>query len=405
MMTRRSLHSLDGMSFLSRQGVNNLNKIQNPNTSKQAWSCICALQKPTSKRRANRRFSSSTGTAPFFDLFSRDADFAVGLFHSHPCLRKLSLFRPDLNTIDALPSVVRSGVQIEMLALQLDGEQLQYLVLALGSCRTLSHLAVESSLRNYTGVSEFAHYVASSPSIRHLSLRNREYGARGIALGIAAYALRAAELPVACCRIGSPLQVLDVDCYQIDNIQQVLMLVTKRECRLSSLTLSRLSETAWLQVIQCLPLFLRLRELKLACCYNIEHHGDAFYAPCAKMVVCIKYPSLGFAKHETCPGVRKENCSALKDNQYAVIPMPAGYNCVAIEIALCNDCSRTLARPALVQATRFRRLYSPCFLRSVEQAPRAAATVLAGLLTYNHSLGPHRQGKRKCHGAEMKGQS
>jgi hypothetical protein len=326
----------------------------------------------------------------FGALFCGSSSFAL-LLHSHTCLRELSILgshsrQTNMHTVSALSSLLHSGVLLYSLALvefTLDKEMVESLVRGLGSCRTLM---LTADCVDASAVFSIADVLGSSQSIHRLSLMNSTLSIR-IAVHMAEAVLRVAE------QTGSSLQALDIDCEQIDDIQEVLRMLTKKECPISSLTLSHLSETTWLQLIRYLPLIVCLRELELGCWNNIGCHRDAFLHALRKNGSLEQVSIFTLHRHHYWPSFEGQ---------------PVRIDSVVRWIRSCCDRNR-IARGLMQNPTtngtdegdeisQTLLPLLPLLCRVATQAPRTAATVLVGLLMDNDSIGPHRQGKRKRKG-------
>jgi hypothetical protein len=318
----------------------------------------------------------------FAGLHCRGSSFALGLLHSRTCLRELSILgsptrQSNMNTINALSSLLHSGVPLDTLSLvefTLDKEMVESLVRGLGCCRTLM---LTADCDDGSAVSDIADVLGSSQRIHRLSLTNSCLSTP-IAVNLAAAVLRIAE------QIGSSLQVLDVDCGRIDDIRELLRMLTKKECRLSSLTLSHVDKATWLQVIQYLPLFLGLRELKLGCWNNIGCHQDAF------LHAMRKNGSLHEVSIFTLHG-QKQLRPSFEGQPVRTASVVRGIQRFLQNPNLTDTGVTNEETPSLLHLL-------PSLCRVAMQAPRMAATTLAGLLTDNDSIGPHRRGKRKRSG-------
>jgi hypothetical protein len=327
----------------------------------------------------------------FGALFCGNSSFALQLLHSHTCLRELSIMgshsrQTNMDTVSALSSLLHSGVLLDSLALvefTLDKEMVESLVRGLGSCRTLM---LTADCVDASAVSSIADVLGSSQSIHRLSLMNSTFSIR-IAVHMAEAVLRVAE------QTGSSLQALDIDCKQIEDIQEVLRMLTKKECPISSLTLSHLSETTWLQLIRYLPLIVCLRELKLGCWNNIGCHRDALLHAMRKNGSLDQVSIFTLHRHHYWPSFEGQ---------------PVRSGSVVRWIQSCCDRNR-IARGLMQNPTTngtdegneiLQALLPllPSLCRVATQAQRTAATMLAGLLMDNDSIGSHRQGKRKRNG-------
>jgi hypothetical protein len=343
----------------------------------------------------------------FPELLRHAADYVLELFHLHPYLRKLSLAgsqsrQKNRDTIDALSSLLHSGVSIESLALEqftLDTEMVRSLVRGLGSCHTLAKLTVDLQCVDNSGASELANCLGSSQSIQHLCLFNSYVNVR-LAISMAASVLKVAGQESY--RIGSSLRVLDIDCaLAADDVQQVLRMLTKNECRLLSLTLSRLAEPLWLQVIQYLPQILRLRELILGCVGFWRKAGRRKVAILQAMHRNGSLHQLSFFT------IHRQRRAFNFEGE----PIRAGPTVCSIQsrVDRNNMAPRLLQNPYVADiGTVHDNLHTPLHLvpslcRVVTQMPRTASTMLlAGLLTCEDAVRPS---CRKCNGAVKQGRS
>jgi hypothetical protein len=279
----------------------------------------------------------------------------------------------DLEIANALSSLVRSGVQLETLKLNdfaSSKDIVKSLFLGLEACQSLTRLTVESCDFGVdpTLDSAFAQGIQQIKNIHQLRLT--DCGARmRSSVNILASVLSAEQS-------SSSLQVLDLECRFIDDIQGVLMPLTKDIFQIKSMTLGGLTTSTWLQLTRNLPDFVQLRNLTLR----------LWSAP------GYRYDNRAFLQALDKNGSLHEVLVAL--NYYGPV------FCAADWRRMQSLCDRNRALPTLMQAINLRdgnvTLNStgtplcnvPMLFTVAAQASRMApTTILGGLLVASNSIG------------------
>jgi hypothetical protein len=175
---------------------------------------------------------------------------------------------------------------------------------------------------------------------------------------------------------SSSLQVLDLECRFIDDIQGVLMPLTKNGFQIKSMALGGVTTSTWLQLTRNLPNFVQLRNLSLQ----------------LWPVPGYRYDNRAFLQALDKNGSLHEVLVAL--NYFGPV------FCAADWRRMQSLCDRNRALPTLMQAINLRDgnvtlkstgtqlCYVPMLLTVAAQASRMApTTILGGLLAASDSIG------------------
>jgi hypothetical protein len=320
-------------------------------------------------------------------------EFMLASLCTRPCLRKLLLVgsgngRSDRNMITSLSTLLRSGIDLETLALKnirWNMESMNSLLQGLESCQSIVKLSVHGYCTDPTGSRDaaFVEFVRRNRSIRHLyikfSLVLSENPAR-----MAASVLSASESAA-----GSSLQAVGFDFTHCADAAGVLKQLTETSCRLSSLTLCGFSRTCWSQLTLYLPHVLCLRELAL------PFHADStfLYDKQARDDLVRAWRENGTIRTVSCTPFCFSTMEESQINEFDT-------NGILGLQRIQTYCDRNRLAPKLLRKLclnedstwcRESQTLVPSILKVVAHAPRTAPTVFfTGLLVSFDSIGPNR---------------
>jgi hypothetical protein len=354
---------------------------------------VCVISAiPMEVDSSERQIAQVVGSLPFLQSLhvafsSREpTEWMLRQLCSHKHLRVLSLDgfgdERDVAIADALSSVVHSGVPLESLTLNdfaFSTGIVNSLFTGLGACPTLTKLTVESCDCGIdpTVDSALAKGLQNVKNIRELRLT--DCGARARSSVNIVTSLLSAE------RSPSSLQVLDLECHFVDDIQGLLTPLTKEGSQLRSMALGGLITATWLQLTRYLPDFLQLRKLTLR----------LWSAP------GYKYDNRAFLQALEKNGSLHEVLVALDYNG----PVFGADDWRWIQ----SLCDRNRAIPTFLQGIKSRDsgatlndtgtplCFVPMLFKVSAQASRMApTTIMAGLVVASDSIGSIETAKRLC---------